>query len=534
MRHSGTGSSASRAPLRRLMIRTSSRCTRPARLAACCSSRCGTCLAGMSRPCCPGRGHWAPSGPPPPLSSRRPGLPAAADQVFARALAKVPGNRFANCREFADALRQALGLAPYHSLTPSRSLPPTVILPPKISSPPDRAPIPPTVPMPPSKRRWTRAWTDWRLITVAVIAAAIVILALVLLGRPARPSRPLSAAKAVAAVQPDRLAEALLDSRFAQNEVPRGTSESSPQLTNFRAAGLVASVYTNFPGSDASIAIHYYVYDNQAAASSAFASETPLPSAYTAAGRFTARGIGDPSKCATGQAPSLSARWATGCFTLSNTVVGFAVVLSNTHDNAAAESLTRTLARDTIRHLQDSARKTHKAALPPPPAHLTPNALFSQLDQSSFNPAWLPAGSTSPTVQAYADRNTPPPGLLNRSYIQVTLQGPDHGDYIDFYVFGSPREAQSWFNIVLRPTGSTKTGPIDSSGFSQRSYCGTYSRGASQQFPKAAGISACYVLWGNVVINGQTQSIVNKQAADNNMAVTLTRMGVIYLDQKLT
>ena len=59
---------------------------------------------------------WAHlSQPPPSLAARRPGLPAAGDQVFARALAKAPGDRYESCREFADALRGALGLVAYHS-----------------------------------------------------------------------------------------------------------------------------------------------------------------------------------------------------------------------------------------------------------------------------------------------------------------------------------------------------------------------------------------------------------------------------------
>jgi Protein kinase domain len=53
------------------------------------------------------------SEPPPSLAERRPDVPAAADEVLARALAKAPEKRFGSCGEFAGALRAALGLAPY-------------------------------------------------------------------------------------------------------------------------------------------------------------------------------------------------------------------------------------------------------------------------------------------------------------------------------------------------------------------------------------------------------------------------------------
>jgi serine/threonine-protein kinase len=53
--------------------------------------------------------------PPPALTSRRPGLPHAVDSVLQRALAKAPADRFANCRAFADAMRETLGLTPYSS-----------------------------------------------------------------------------------------------------------------------------------------------------------------------------------------------------------------------------------------------------------------------------------------------------------------------------------------------------------------------------------------------------------------------------------
>jgi serine/threonine-protein kinase len=55
------------------------------------------------------------SEPPPALSARRLGLPPAVDQVFARALAKAPADRYATCRDFAAALRDVFGLRPLDS-----------------------------------------------------------------------------------------------------------------------------------------------------------------------------------------------------------------------------------------------------------------------------------------------------------------------------------------------------------------------------------------------------------------------------------
>jgi hypothetical protein len=55
------------------------------------------------------------SATPPQLTSRRPGLPPAVDDVLQRALAKAPEDRYASCGEFADALRMAFGLQRYDS-----------------------------------------------------------------------------------------------------------------------------------------------------------------------------------------------------------------------------------------------------------------------------------------------------------------------------------------------------------------------------------------------------------------------------------
>ena len=51
---------------------------------------------------------WAQlSEPPPSLSARQPGVPAAADQVIAKAMAKSPADRYGRCLDFAEALLAA-------------------------------------------------------------------------------------------------------------------------------------------------------------------------------------------------------------------------------------------------------------------------------------------------------------------------------------------------------------------------------------------------------------------------------------------
>jgi serine/threonine-protein kinase len=76
--------------------------------------------------------------PPPSLVARRPDLPGAADKVMAKGMAKTPDERYASCGDFADALREALGLAPYRPSRPDAApaRPRPSMTPPPVDPPP--------------------------------------------------------------------------------------------------------------------------------------------------------------------------------------------------------------------------------------------------------------------------------------------------------------------------------------------------------------------------------------------------------------
>ena len=92
--------------------------------------------------------HAHLSEPVPSLRSRRPVLPAAADAVLARALAKAPAERYASCEEFAAALRQGLGLPatgsgpPPAAATAAPATPVAVMASPAPASPAPASPAP--------------------------------------------------------------------------------------------------------------------------------------------------------------------------------------------------------------------------------------------------------------------------------------------------------------------------------------------------------------------------------------------------------
>ncbi len=95
--------------------------------------------------------------PPPPVTALRPDLPPAADQVFARGMAKAAEDRYHTCGQFVGALRAAVGggdyPAPGHAFPPADSSPD--LSPPRHSLPGPAFFTPtlsvPSAPVPPSQ-----------------------------------------------------------------------------------------------------------------------------------------------------------------------------------------------------------------------------------------------------------------------------------------------------------------------------------------------------------------------------------------------
>jgi serine/threonine-protein kinase len=157
------------------------------------------------------------SAPVPSLAARRPDLPASAGEVLAHGMAKLADERYESCGDFADALRGALGLAPYHPDKPAATAVPSGVAlpsgaPSAVALPAVALPAVPPVPAPPTEalaktaepqtvtrvlepaagrpgRRAARRWPVVFSAGAVIVIAAVTTVYLTFSGKPATKTR---------------------------------------------------------------------------------------------------------------------------------------------------------------------------------------------------------------------------------------------------------------------------------------------------------------------------------------------------------
>ena len=417
------------------------------------------------------------------------------------------------------------------------------------------------------------------LLALAAVAAVIVAAVTVLLWliRPAPPVRQtptahqsqearrspqvaslLTAAAPVGAEQPDRLIEKLLNTPFAESDVPNGASPAAPELSDAltsltsgkngaAASGLVATITVPFSSHD-DIAVNYYIFRDNSSANSYFAGIVPYPDGYTSAAPFGHPVIRDSTKCQRATEVGQGTVW--GCVTLSAYVVSYSTVIQPDQGGSYqgnGGSIETALASDTVRHLKDTATMQPQTALPQPPGpSLNPLGLYGQA-QSPFPDALTPSGLSQPKTTTSAE--TPnPQGLEGGHYIQIEFSGS--GQYyssgtskIGIEIFDNVQDARSRYDKIrgLLELGAmftqTVNEPYSPSGFSatQQAQCLTSAASAESGSP-ASGHSTCFVQWGDVVVIADTadyatQANPQPKSADSDMAITLATSGLLFVGQ---
>jgi len=510
--------------------------------------------------------------PPPDL--RPMGVPDGVCRVLERAMAKTPDARYSSASLFRADLERARQAAlspaqapasadtdlteawtppgvddataprapqePAPAAAVASSSPPPA---PTMVPPAPARPVPPSS-VPPGARRSFKRPPQPLLIGGGVAVVLIIVLLVVLLRGPGPgPSHPqvagVTAATVASAADPDGLAMALAKTPIPQSDIPKTWSSQSSHVESVRwSSGQVAAIEDSLNGPASELEVDYLVYANQGDASSGYAGSNPIitPSE-TAVTSFNAKGIGDPVRCGIGTSAATAAtkQWFYNCLAHSGDVVTFMFVTLNSRSDASGESLATTMTVAAVKNLAAIARSAPGKALPPPPGSLAPNALFEQLLTAQYDDSFVPTDVvTAPSIQAedVTVGSDGPFNLVGNQRILLTLQssrsGVDVGNYVDYWVFKSASDANTWFAGTLEPTGATQTGSIDSSGFSQQTQCNTYTLPANDT-AASRGAAVCYVLWGNVVIDSFSESTAKSQLINETLAVTLARTALMDL-----
>jgi serine/threonine protein kinase len=513
--------------------------------------------------------------PPPDL--RGMGVPDGVCRVLERAMAKTPDARYSSASLFRTDLERArqAALSPAQSApgadtdlteawtppgvdaTPSSSRTPDPVTPVAIASGPPAASAPPVAPAraetpapraappratPPARPR-TPALSP-RTLLIAGGAAAVVVIAVVLFlvlrghgPTPAPHSTAVTATSATLAVSPDRLATVLARTPFSQTDIPKAWSATGSQLENVRfSSGQVAAIDDALHGPASELDVNYLVYADQGDALSGYAGSGAVLRTETMVGQFKAAGVSDPIKCGIGTPTgSTQQLWYYDCLARSGDVMSYMFVTLSTRDDRTGESLATTMSIAAIKNLAAIARSVPAGAFAPPPSSFAPSALFEQLLTAPFDASLVPSVVSAPAIQAedVAVGANGPFNLIGDQRILLTLNGStagtvDVGNYVDYYIFKTPADAQTWFGAGLAPVGATQTGSIDSSGFSQQIQCHTFTLPATDT-RASVGASVCYVLWGDTVIDAFSESTSSPQPVNEILAVTLARMALMDL-----
>ncbi len=507
--------------------------------------------------------------PPPDL--RGMGVPDGVCRVLERAMAKTPDSRYSSASLFRADLERArqAALSPAQGTTSADTdlteawTPPGVDATPSSSPTPDRAaaeamtsappvapagvttPAPRAVPprsTPPARPR-TPALSPRTLLIAGGGAVVIIAVVLFLLLRghgPVPPPHPtgVTASSVALAANPDRLATVLAKTPFPQSDIPKTWSTVGSQLENVRfSSGEVAAIDDSLHGPASELDVNYLVYADQGDAVSGYASSGPVLNTETMVGPFNAKGVSDPIKCGIGKPAAATAQqlWYYDCLARSGDVMSFMFVTLVSRDDATGESLVTTMSVAAIKNLASIAKSVPTAAFPPPPGSFAPSALFEQLLTAPFDASLVPSVVSAPLIQPenVTVGATGPFNLIGDQRILLTLNGSssgtfDVGNFVDYYIFKTPADAQAWFGQGLAPVGATQIASIDSSGFSQQMQCHTFTLPATDT-RASLGASVCYVLWGDTVIDAFSESTSTPQPVSEELAVTLARMAIMDL-----